>query len=200
MPEFNENKSVLKELLEFAKQSATVNLLESGVNANFTQPILEILNSAVINGGSVDDLVSELELFIVGDQATLGQLERYTSQISRDSLMQFSATYEEVLSDELGFEFYRYVGTRIRDTRPFCVKFLNDYFHKKEVEQLGRGINPITGKPLSSELKHGRIKGTNASNIFTNRGGWNCRHRFTAVNTQFVPETVIKRAKDKGFI
>ena len=198
MPEFNTTKNVLTELLEFSKQTAALNLLESGIDTNFVQPILEILNSNVITGANVDDVLDELALFIKGTPEIPGRLERYVGQISRDSLMQFSATYDNVLADELDFQFFRYVGTRIRDTRPFCTTFLGEYFHSKEICELGDGINPLTGNLLSPDLLQGRIKGTTCSNIFTNRGGWNCRHRFTAINTQFVPIDVLQRNIDKG--
>lgn len=198
MPEFNEAKPVLDALTEFSKQAALLNLTEAGVDTNFVQPMLEMLNSNVASGANINDLLDELKLFVVGSNTVDGKLTRYIKQVAHDSLIQFSATYAHEIALSTGMQFYRYVGTRIRDTRPFCVDFLNDYFHKKEVEDLGRGVNPQTGNKLTSDQKKGRIAGTNSSNIFTNRGGWNCRHQFTAVNTQFVPKPVIVRNIAKG--
>lgn len=200
MPKFDETKLIFDEITELSKLAAIENLLESGIDANFIEPLIERLKVGVMSGANVSDLVEEIRLYIKGDNEVLGTLSRYVKQVSHDSLIQFNRVYHNAIAEVTGFEFFRYVGTRIRDTRPFCIDFLNDYFHKKEVEQLGRGINPQTGKPLTQEQLQGRIRGTNASNIFTNAGGWNCRHEFTAINTQFVPKPVLQRNVAKGNI
>lgn len=200
MPDFDESKKIFAEIVDLSKVAAIENLLESGVDANFIEPMIERLKVGVMSGSNVSDLIEELRLFIKGNNEVLGTLTRYVTQVSHDSLIQFNRVYHNAIAEATGFEFFRYVGTRIRDTRPFCIEFLNDYFHKKEVEQLGRGINPQTGQPLTQEQLQGRIRGTNASNIFTNAGGWNCRHEFTAINTQFVLKDVLKRNVRKGNI
>lgn len=199
MPEFNTEKQIFDNITELAKVSALENLLESGVDANFIVPMIERLKVNVASGAAVADIIEEMRTYIKGDGKVLGTLRRYVGQVSHDSLIQYNRTLHTAIAEELQIEFYRYVGTRIRDTRPFCVRFLNDYFHKEEVAQLGRGIDPITGRPLSKELRQGRIRGTNASNIFTNAGGWRCRHEFTAVNTRFVPKEVLRKAVGKGY-
>lgn len=199
MAKFNSEKTLFKDLLEFSKQSALVNLLESGIDSNFIVPMLDKLRSNVINGSNITDIVDELKLFIIGSREISGSLERYVKQVSHDSLIQFSRTYEQTVTKELGLEFYRYVGTLIRDSRPFCQEFINKYFHKKEVEDMGRGINPLTGASLTQAQRQGRISGTNESNIFINAGGWQCRHSFTAINTQFVPKKVLIRNIEKGY-
>jgi len=197
MPEF-EPKTLYDEILEFAKQSAANNLLESGVDANFLDNILSILNSSVVSSGNVDDLVEELDVYITGGGEGVGALQRYVTQVSNDSLTQFNATYNQTITQDLGIEFYKYVGTEIAGTRPFCDDFMNQYFHKEEVEQLGQGINPYTGKSLTGQQLKGRIKGTNKSSIFINRGGYNCRHYFNPISARFVPKEVLRRNVKNG--
>jgi len=198
MPDFQQ-KDIYNEILEFAKQGATLNLLESGVDVNFLQPILEMLNSRVFSGGNIDDLIDELQIFVTGGNDGVGGLQRYVTQVSNDSLTQFNATYNQTITEDLGIEFYQYTGTIIAGTRPFCNRFVRDYFHQIEVEQLGSGKDPQTGNSLSSEdLLSGRIKGTNKSNIFTNRGGWNCRHFFSPISPRFVPKIDLQRNFNNG--
>lgn len=199
MPDFKEKK-IYDEITELSKQAALTNLLESGVDTNFTQPIIEKLKIGVTTGANISDLLKELSITIVGDEKNLGRLERYTKQVAHDALAQFQRTYIDVISKDVGIEFWLYLGTAISDTRPFCEKYLNQYFHTKEVEMLGNGIDPFTGTALSNDLLKGRINGTNASNIFTNCGGWNCRHIFAPSTTQFTPNEVVKRALVKGYI
>ena len=195
---FFENKDIYEEILEFSKQQTIFNLLESGVDANFFEVVLEKLNSAVFAGGNVDDLIDDLKIYVTGNGEGVGALQRYVSQVSSDSITQFNATYNQTITQDLSIEWYKYTGTVIKGTRPFCNKFVNDYFHKKEVEKLGSSVNPLTGNGLSSELLKGRISGTNKSNIFINRGGWNCRHFFSPISARFVPKKDLLRNLNNG--
>ena len=198
MPEFT-NKSFYDEILEFAKQQTALDLLDSGVDANFLRPILEMLQSSVDTGANLDDLLDELKVFITGGDEGVGALKRYVTQVANDSLTQFNANYSQAVTQDLGFEFYKYTGTIIQNTRAFCRDFTHKYYHKREVEQMGVGINPITGNALTQQQRNGRIKGTNASNIFTRRGGWQCRHYYSPLATRQVPKSVLKRALNKGY-
>jgi len=198
MPDFK-NKAIYDEILEFSKQQAALNLLDSGVDANFLTPILQQLNSNVSSGANLDDLIDELKTYVTGGKEGVGALKRYVTQVSNDSLTQFNANYNQTVTQDLGIEFYVYTGTVIAGTRPFCNNFVRKYFHKKEVERLGNGVDPLTGNTLRSEgLLEGRIKGTNSSNIFTNRGGWNCRHFFSPISARFVPKSDLQRNINNG--
>ncbi len=196
MPEFKK-KDIYDEILEFSKQQAAFNLLDSGVDVNFLEQILARLNSNVQIGSNIDDLIADLKEFITGGEEGVGALQRYVTQVSSDSLTQFNATYNQTITQDLGIEWYKYVGTRIENTRPFCVHHANKYYHKKEVELLGAG-KELDGRPLSQDELKGRIKGTNSSNIFINRGGWNCRHQFSPISARFVPKSVLLRNEKNG--
>ena len=196
MPAFNE-KSLYRDILDFSKQNAALNLLESGVDANFFNIIMDTLSKAVGNGDNIHDLIDELEIYITGGTEGVGALQRYVTQVTNDSITQFNATYSQAITQDLGIEWYRYTGTMIAKTRPFCIHHMNKYYHKKEVELLGSG-KELNGRPLSSAEKQGRISGTNSSNIFINRGGYNCRHYFSPLSTRFVPKNVLIRNINNG--
>lgn len=198
MPTFNVNNSFYQDILELAKQTTAVDLLDAGVDTNFLQPILTKIQDAIVVGGNVNDLVDELQIYITGGTEGAGALRRYISQVSSDAINQFNANYNQAVTSDLGFEFYKYVGTVINDTRPFCKHYVNKYLHKKEVEALGDGKNPTTGTNLAQPMMNGRIKGTNSSNIFTYRGGWNCRHTFAPVATRQVPQSDLRRNIKNG--
>lgn len=198
MPKFTV-KDLYKDITNNFKQTAVINLLDSGIDVNFIDPIISQLTTNVFISGNVDDALSQLKDFITGGDQTVGVLERYVTQVSNDSLTQFNATYNQTITQDLGIEFYVYTGTIIAGTRPFCNHFVNQYFHKKEVEKLGEGTDPITGKALSTEgLLAGRIKGTNKSTIFTYRGGYNCRHFFSPISERFVPKADLIRNVNNG--
>ena len=198
MPEF-ENKVFYSEILEFAKQKSALDLLDSGVDANFLQPILNMLQSSVDTGANIDDLLDELKIYITGGDEGVGALKKYVTQVSNDSLTQFNANYSEAITSDLGFEWYKYTGTVITNTRSFCRDFVQGYYHRSEVELMGIGKNPLNGNNLTQKQLNGRIQGTNASNIFTRRGGWQCRHYFSPLSTRQVPQKDLRRAVKKGF-
>lgn len=171
----------LEAIKETAKLQALTDLLDEGVDVNFINKIIEKLQINIANNSQLSDLIDELRLFVIGDAERLGTLKRYIKQVSTDSLSQFSANYQQVLTQNLGLEFYKYSGNTIEDTRPFCRQRVNKIFHKKEIEK------------WAGLTWQGKIKGTNSSNIFIYRGGWNCRHQLIGINTIFVPKTVIRR-------
>ena len=49
-----------------------------------------------------------------------GALVKYTKLLTTDAIHQYVATVNEVVSADLGYEWYRYVGSNIKTTRTFC--------------------------------------------------------------------------------
>ena len=185
----NENKEIFSVVKELSIDATKNSLLEAGINNEIIAPVERILTQNITTGGSLQDLSEVLRSQILGNKDNLGALERYTKQITTDSLNQFNANYNATVSADLGLEFYYYAGS-IKDTsRKYCVDRVNEgrYFHKKEVEQ------------TSTEQWGGKIPGTNASNIIIYRGGYNCRHQWLAVSSFSTPKSVRDRAEQKGF-
>lgn len=196
--EFNSNKHVYKNLLNTSVQLTTNSLLEQGINTNVIDPVKKIITDSITANWSFTDLVDNLRVNLKGTDERLGSMERYASQIATDALNQFSANYNKSVSEDLGFEWYYYSGAKRKTSRPFCKKYAGKYFHKKEIEDFGNKKD-INGNSLSSEMQKGWIRGTNSSNIFTYRGGWNCKHNFLVTTISFVPKGTIKRNVEKGY-
>lgn len=198
------------ELLEFSKGETLLALIEEGIDVNFIGVIIDRLNIAVSGQYSLEDLIQELDQLIQGTTAitsnkriTKGLLERYTSQVTTDALNQYTATYTDLLSQDLKFQFYYYFGTKVKDTREFCLKYANKYYHRKEIEGLGLKSpeDPFTHKKLitlNPDLLNGRIPNTNPSNIFTRRGGYRCGHQWNPVSVRNVPKSTLIRNLENG--
>ena len=185
----NANKQVFNEVKNFSLDATKRSLLDSGITQEIIKPVENILSQNVTSGGSFQDLTESLRKDILGDANTLGKLERYSKQITTDSLNQFNANYNQTVSKDLGLEFYYYNGAVKETSREYCVGIVGGgrYFHKKEVED-------------SASLEWaGKIPGTNSSSIFINRGGFNCGHQWLAVDTIAVPKDVRDRAESKGY-
>lgn len=196
--EFNSNKHTYKNLITTSIELTKNSLLEAGINDNVINPTKQIIVDAITGNWTFEDLVDNLRTTIKGNEEIKGSLERYGSQIATDALNQFSANYNRSVSEDLGMEWYYYSGSSRRTSRPFCKKFAGKYFHKKEVEDFGKGID-INGGRLSSRERQGRIRGTNSSNIFTYRGGYNCKHQYIPTTVSFVPKSTVERNIEKGY-
>lgn len=100
------------------------------------------------------------------------------------------------MTDDLGLEWFEYVGSNIETTREFCEHLTEKrYIHKSEIKTILKGeidghqcaMNERTGLPK------GMIEGTTEQNFQVNCGGWNCRHQLVPVAKEAVPKEI--RAK-----
>ena len=150
---------------------------------------MKLLEQGITTGIAFDDLEEAVRLDIVGNDERLGRFERYTKQITRDALNQFSRNYVSSVSSEYGMEWYYYDGSIIDDTRSYCRKRAGKYFHKKEVED------------SASEQWSGKIPGTTKTSIFIYAGGFSCRHAYIPVLINVVPKSVVNRnIRNKNYI
>ncbi len=185
VPGFNPRSAVLREVLDSSIALTRESLLGSGINQAVIGPIETILKDGITSGSSLVEMEQTLRTTILGDPNRLGNLDRYTSQITRDALNQFSRNYSQSVSASAQMEWYYYSGSIIEDTRSYCQERAGKYFHKKEVEQVPAQWS-------------GKIPGTNAGNIFINAGGFNCRHLWQPVLINVVPRSVIQRNISNG--
>jgi uncharacterized protein with gpF-like domain len=179
-------------------------LTESGLNQAFTQPVKDILIQNITTGGSYSTMTEQLREFVIGNEEIDGAFLRHTKAITTDAVKSYNATYNQSVSQDLGLQFYRYVGGIKDTTREFCEERNKKFFHIEEIKAWGRGEKccglsfPVkkNGAPYWDGMK----KGTNENNILINRGGWMCNHQYVAVSQGVVPEDVVKRAKEAGYL
>lgn len=199
--------SILKEIKNQAVGDTVNKLTEAGIGTNISAQIEDILRTNITTGGAYKDLTAQLRESLTDTDKSPGVLSRYAKQITTDSINQFSRNYTQIVSSDLGFEFYAYQGTDIKTTRHFC-DALTDfrYFHISQIAGLLQAkdlyytdddgkrkkveINPKT------ELPYGMIPGTNAENFFIRAGGYNCRHAIRPVSERLV-QTQDKSLYDK---
>lgn len=200
-------KAILKAIREQAITDTVGKLTEAGIGANIAEPIADILRTNITTGGSYKDLTEQLRENLVNTQ-TPGTLEKYVGQITTDTVNQFSNQYTQLVSSDLGYEWFKYDNTDIANTRHFCDAMTDrPYFHITEVPALLRGegltyLNKKTGKMQPVEiyektgLPYGMIPGTDPSNFFIRRGGYRCGHSIRPVNERQVPQA----DKDRVFV
>jgi hypothetical protein len=113
---------------------------------------------------AVDELKQTYSSTVTGDN-----LSAYSGQIVQDALMGFDGKFAKFRADELGLTKYIYYGSIIRDSRDFCVEHVNKVFTEEEARALWQR----------------EWQGKSGSDPFLDRGGYNCRHHWQPVDTDW---------------
>ena len=128
-----------------------------------------------IAGRPFEEMVKDIRGLITGDEDRRGRsMSGYASQIAHDSVMQFDGQFTVYKANEAGINKFKYTGTEVRDTRPFCVRELRrsrggKTYTKEEVQSLHNS--------RSGEYAKGKAEG----DPFIVRGGYRCRHTWLPV-------------------
>ena len=181
------SEQLYNSLLRTSQVNASTLFGEAVIGQVYFQPLQEQLLLNITNGSSLKETIKALRLLTTNNAEADGLVYRYAKTYARTSFAQSDANYTTTLSRDMGVEWYKYAGSVIEGTREFCDTRHNKYYHVKEVEDWGN-------------LKNwdGKIKGTNSSTIFANRGGWSCRHSLVPYSVLRIPKDVIQRNIKSG--
>jgi len=148
-----------------------------GVQANIVDDIQRLLFKHVTTGISYEDASVEIVNLVQGVNGKQGLVERYSSQIARDSINRYNGTINNVLAAEFELDGFRYVGSLIETSREACNYLVEG---SGPMEQFMRdGAYRISDLPeIIERLKNmsGWNPETTPTNFFELRGGFNCRH------------------------
>lgn len=191
--------NVQKQLLNISKQNAINAFFGSGLRERVTQPFLEQLTANVAARAPLREATKALQGVIEGTDTTDGRLLANVRTTANTAQAIADRSYAAAVNEELGIEYFQYLGGEIPTTRPFCEHREGQIFHRKEIEAWGDGKNSGGINDIRNGTWDGRIEGTDSRSIFTFVGGWNCRHYLVPVIKQKVPASVQARAKAEGF-
>lgn len=181
--------AVIKELKDLALNTTVETLTEAGINDMVVNKATNIISDNIRSGRTFAEMTDELEEFIKGSDPDKvpGKLTSYSKQIVNDALRQYVGNYTKVVSDDLGLEWYEYIGGIMEDvTRPMCIHLVNKRFiHKSEFKGITEGR--VDGKEVS---KQGMMPNTDENNFEINVGGYNCQHLVQPIPPEEVPEEV----------
>lgn len=176
------------------KRQTVEALITDSVKSNYLTPLESVLNNAVSSNAGFDETLKIIQLFIEGSDEVDGSIQRYSKQIAHDSFANSDRAYSNIVSDELGFEFYLYAGTEVPTTRCFCDERHGKFYHWKEIAAWGRGDNVgDCGFPWQ-----GMNRATNEDTIFNYAGGYNCLHTIAGVSIFDTPADVVRRNVENG--
>jgi hypothetical protein len=194
-----EPDNVQKQLLAISKQNAINAFFGSGLRDNVTVPFLEQLTANVAARAPLREAVKALQGVIEGTETTDGRLLANVRTTANTAQAIADRSYAAAVNEELGIEYFQYLGGEIPTTRPFCEHREGAIFHRREIEAWGDGKNSAGINDIRDGTWAGRIDGTDSRSIFTFVGGWNCRHFLVPVIAQRVPASVKARAEAEGY-
>ena len=189
-------KKVYEELKKVAVLETVSLLTEGGVGAAYSGEIKSLITEYITSGGSYGDLVGGLKTAMVADGKG-GKLLRYAKQIATDSLNQYNGAVNKAITDDLGLDWFVYVGSLKGTSREFCLVMTDvKYFHRSEIPEIIKGN--IAGKKVelnSDGMPVGFDEGTTAATFEYYRGGYQCGHSIFAVSEASVPREALDRIK-----
>lgn len=194
-----ENPLAAKSYIALAKKAAIESLVGAPADKDFIRPIQGILEQAVVNGSSFGETVENIRLFVQGGEGKESRILKYAKQITNDSFSIADRSQTSIISDFLGAEWFYFSGTEVENTRCFCKERVGNNYHYKEIESWANGDN-LGDCNIGNGKWAGEIEGTNASNIYSYLGGYNCLHSLMPVSIDFVSDSEIERAKNLGYI
>ena len=162
-------------------------LMQDGLESQIKAPLVNILNQNINSSAKFSDLLSQVQGYIKGTKELDGQLLRYSKQITSDALFNYSRSYQQAVTSDLGLEWYLYSGGVTKEskfsggTRPFCADRMGNYYHHTEIEG------------WASRDWAGKRRGTTSSTIFVYAGGYQCKHSIIPVHESIVPESAKNR-------
>ena len=154
---------------------------------------------AVTSKAKFSDLTRELHEHLTTTENKQGALSKYANTYATTSMSQYVGENNRLLTNDLGLEWFEYVGSNIETTREFCDHLTEKrYVHKSEIKTILKG--EIDGYQCEiyekTGLPKGMIEGTNEQNFQVNCGGWNCRHQLVPVAKEAVPKELRDKIKE----
>jgi len=151
---------------------AHINGVYKSSNITEINELVDFINENKFNASmksQVEEAVRKLHTQYASDRAG-NNLRRYAGQIAHDSVMQFHGQFTIKKAKDSGLTHFQYVGTLVRDSRPFCRNMLNRTLTETEIRDIWSGqswAGKSTGDP------------------FIVRGGYRCRHTFLPTDPEW---------------
>lgn len=159
-------------------KTLTMNLAGDGMRDQFTKPVKRMLYQNIIKGTPETQVKSILHQYIIGRKDEIGQLERWTGQITRDALSQYDGAINDMVREEFDLNAFKYIGSIALNSRPQCKRWITVKDRILKYDELTKEIQ------WANNNGKGMIPETKKDNFATNRGGFNCRHQAIAIRIE----------------
>jgi hypothetical protein len=181
-------------------QRTALQLIGESSIANFTTQFTQAMEVSISSSSSFSELINNIRTVTVGNDEVEGVLQRYAKQNAKDSFSVTARVYSNAIAKKYGVEWFKYGGSLMDSSRPFCIERARRVFHYKEVEQWGNGTKCCGLKWPQSGTWAGHNRNTNKETIFTLLGGYNCNHVLEPLSVSDVPKDKLLQAIEKEWV
>lgn len=184
---FKPNRIFIRQLQASAIETVNTSILQDGLASQIKAPLNQILSQNINSGGSFSGFLKQIETFVKGNDNLDGRLLSYSKGLLKDTLFQYSRSYQESVTADLGLEWYLFSGPVIsggkgsEGSRGWCLEKKGRFFHRSEILS------------WASEEWAGKRTGTTESSIFVFVGGYNCVDSLIPVSQIIVPPEDLAR-------
>jgi len=180
---------VISEMEAQAFDASVASLTGAGLKENLVNAATKIVSQGITEGTSFADMNDEMRRFMLGDKEVEGKLLGYSKQIVSNTLHSVSRNYNSLMTENLGLEWFQYVGALVKDSRPWCKALVRKrWIHQSELGAICRGI--IDGEKVSLA---GLMPDTDKENVCSRCGGYGCTHHMVPVTAEAVPLEVRRK-------
>lgn len=198
--------TVFEEIKLQTISSVKEKLLGSGMQANVVNKLEDILTQNISRPVTYADLTEQVRTFLVDDDNGAGALAKYSKTLVNDTIMGYNRQYHAAATQDLGMDWFMYVGTLKETSREFCKKMIEakqgcmKFFHRSQIKDFLNGyicgerveMNPKTKLPVGMKATT-----TVQSFIDDDAGGHGCNHAVIGVDEAVVPDDLVQQFKGK---
>ena len=190
-----------------------IGLTKAAVGIGYEESINEILIKNITSGGSYSTFQKQLLQSLkkknyAETKSEIKDLSILSEQIVSDCITQFNANYTQLMSSDLGYEWFKYANTLRTDSRSFCRAMCHQpYFHISEIPKILKakdlmyenenGEKEDVQLNKESGLPEGMFFNSSVSMFFIYRGGINCGHSIMPVSERQVPVEIKEKVFQK---
>jgi len=130
--------------------------------------ISQQLQLSIARGDSFDVTIKNFKTAFQGDKNVNGKVFNYIKTNLHDLTYKVDQATSNQMATNLQLNYFRYSGTKVKNTRDFCLHRYGKVFHRNDVEIFPKN------KPYFQDNY----------DFFTDRGGYNCLHVIRWISNQ----------------
>lgn len=174
-----------------SRAEAVKMLIGDRMTSRFIGDIRDTIVTSITNERSYSEMVAAISEVVQGGETREGRLLNWAKQVAHDQYAMTDRIYTTTAARDMGVEWWRYLGGKVKKSRCFCVHRDGKYFHTTEVESWGKLEN--IGECKTKNGWAGRMPNTDEDTIFSKLGGYKCLHSLMPVGETVVPPEVLAR-------
>ena len=136
--------------------------------------MVDKMYQSILGKRSFADLVTDFQGILSGHKDVRGRpMSMYAKLYANDATMNFMNSVHMKKADDLGIKYFLYYGNLMNTSRDFCIERRGKVFTREVINSW-------------NALDWGGKSGP----AWTNRGGYNCRHRWVATKKEWLDDDV----------